>query len=79
MENDKSPGNDGLSKEFYEYFWNEIKNPFLASIHKAFLNRELRSSQKQVLIKILEKKAIKIKDSLKTGGRYHCLIQIWQL
>ena len=79
MENDKSPGNDGLSKEFYEYFWNEIKNPFLASIHRAFLNRELRSSQKQVLIKILEKKAIKIKDSLKTGGRYHCLIQIWQL
>ena len=61
MENDKSPGNDGLSKEFYEYFWNEIKNPFLASIHRAFLNRELRSSQKQVLIKILEKKAIKIK------------------
>ena len=79
MENDKSPGNDGLSKEFYEYFWNEIKNPFLASIHRAFLNRELRSSQRQVLIKILEKKAIKIKDSLKTGGRYHCLIQIWQL
>ena len=76
MENDKSPGNDGLSKEFYEYFWNEIKNPCLASIHRAFLNRELRSSQKQVLIKILEKKAIKIKDSLKTGGRYHCLIQI---
>ena len=76
MENDKSPGNDGLSKEFYEYFWNEIKNPFLASIHRAFLNRELRSSQKQVLIKILEKKAIKIKDSLKTGGRYHYLIQI---
>ena len=79
MENDKSPGNDGLSKEFYEYFWNEIKNPFLASIHRAFLNRELRSSQRQVLIKILEKKAIRIKDSLKTGGRYHCLIQIWQL
>ena len=76
MENDKSPGNDGLSKEFYEYFWNEIKNPFLACIHRAFLNRELRSSQKQVLIKILEKKAIKIKDSLKTGGRYHCLIHI---
>ena len=30
MENNKSPGNDGLSKEFYECFWNEIKNPFLA-------------------------------------------------
>ena len=49
MENNKSPGNDGLSKEFYECFWNEIKNPFLASIHRAFLNQELSSSQKQVV------------------------------
>ena len=56
MENNKSPGNDGLSKEFYEYFWNEIKNPFLASIHRAFLNQELSSSQKQAVIKMLRKK-----------------------
>ena len=79
MENNKSPGNDGLSKEFYECFWNEIKNPFLASIHRAFLNQELNSSQKQAVIKMLEKKKKKIKDSLKTGCRYHCLIQIWRL
>ena len=46
MENNKSPGNDGLSKEFYECFSNEIKNHFLTSIHRAFLNQELRSSQK---------------------------------
>ena len=36
MENNKSPGDDGNSKEFYEWFWNEIKNPFVASIHRAF-------------------------------------------
>ena len=75
IENNKSSGNDGLSKKLYECFWNEIKNPFLASIHRTFLNQELSSSQKQAVIKALEKK-IKIKDSLKTGGRYHCLIQI---
>ena len=34
MENNKSAGNDGLSKEFYECFC------FLASIHGAFLNQE---------------------------------------
>ena len=56
MENNKSTGNDGLSKEFYECFWNEIKNPFLASIHRAFLNQELSSSQKQAVIKMLGKK-----------------------
>ena len=56
MENNKSPGNDGNSKEFYECFWNEIKNFFLAYIHRAFLNQELRSSQKQAVIKMLGKK-----------------------
>ena len=75
MKNNKSPGNDVFSKEFYEFFWNEVKNPFLASIHRAFLNQKLSSSQKQAATKMLEKK-IEIKDSLKTGGRYHCLIQI---
>ena len=29
MENNKSPGNDGHSKEFYECFWNEIKPIFI--------------------------------------------------
>ena len=62
----KPPGNDGLSKEFYEYFWDEIKKSFLASIHKAFLNQELSSSQKQAVIKMLEKKT-KTRDSLRTG------------
>ena len=56
VEDNKSPGNDELSKEFYECFWDEIKNPFLASIHRAFLNQELNSSQKQAVIKMLEKK-----------------------
>ena len=25
MRNNKSPGNDGLAKEFYETCWNELK------------------------------------------------------
>ena len=46
VENNKSPGNDGLSKEFCECFWDEIKNSFLASIQGVLLNQELNSSQK---------------------------------
>ena len=56
MDNNKSPGNDWLSTEFYECFWDELKKPFLASIHKGFLNQELSTSQKQAVIKMLEKK-----------------------
>ena len=56
MENNESPGNYGLSKEFYESSWDEIKKPLLASFYKPFLNQELSSSQKQALIKILDRK-----------------------
>ena len=35
MQNNKSPGNDRLTKEFYETFWNEIKHPFMNSIIEA--------------------------------------------
>ena len=28
MGNNKEPGNDGLSKEFYECFWNKLKKLF---------------------------------------------------
>ena len=75
MENNKSSGNDELFEVIYESFWDEIKQPFLASIHKAFLNKELSSSQKQAVIKMLGKKT-KIRDLLRTGGKYHCLVQI---
>ena len=56
MDKDKSPGNDGLSKEFYELFWNEIKKPFLASVREGFLNEELSISQQQAVIKLIEKR-----------------------
>ena len=41
MQNNKSPGNEGLTKEFYEMFWNEIKNPFINFIMEAREKKEI--------------------------------------
>ena len=56
MENDKTAGNDGLSNEFFEVFWDDIKFPLLASINDAFIKEELSTSQKQAVIKLIDKK-----------------------
>ena len=33
MPNDKSPGNDGLTKKFFETFWSEVKKHFYLAYH----------------------------------------------
>ena len=58
MENKKTPGNDGLSKDFYEVFWNDVKVPLLISINDVFIKEELSTSRKQAVIKLIEKKKI---------------------
>ena len=56
MENDKFSGNDGITKEFYEFFWDDIKNSLSDSIKKSFISGELSTFQKQAIIKLIEKK-----------------------
>ena len=53
MPKNKSPGNDGLTKEFYETFWDELKISFIASLRKSFLKEELSNSQKQAVIRLI--------------------------
>ena len=54
MENGKTLDNDGLSKDFYEVFWDDVKIPLLTSINDAFTKEGLNTSQKEVLIKLVE-------------------------
>ena len=55
MEKIKSPGNDGLSQKILWTLLGWEQNSFSASIYRAFLNQELCSSQKQAVIKMLDK------------------------
>ena len=32
MAQEKEPGNDGLTKEFYNCFWEELRKPFVVSV-----------------------------------------------
>ena len=56
MQNNKSPGNDGLAKEFFVTFWEDIKDDFLNSCCTAKLKKELSTLQRQTVIKLIEKK-----------------------
>ena len=56
MQNNKTPVNDRLTKEFYETFWNEIKHNFLNSLKQFKEKGQLRLSQSQGVFKLIEKK-----------------------
>ena len=54
--NNKTPGKDGLTEKFYETFWNKLKPPFMESVDPAFHTNTLSISQRQAIIKLIEKK-----------------------
>ena len=78
MPNNKSPGTDGLRKEFYETFWEEKKEPLCESITKSYQNGELSRSQKQAVIKLIGKKD-KDKKLIKTRYLFLCWMLIENL
>ena len=56
MPSGKSPGHDGLTKEFYEYFWDDLKFYFINSLKQSKIDGNLSISQRQAVIKLIAKK-----------------------
>ena len=56
MKNDKSPGSDGLTAEFYKMFWHDIKIYLIDSLNFSLDNENLTPLQKQSVITLLPKK-----------------------
>ena len=56
LQNRKSPGSDGLTKEFYDYFWPDLKDLYFDCLKECKLSKKLTDSQKRGLIRISYKK-----------------------
>ena len=56
MPNGKSPGNDGLTKEFYEHFRGDLKFYFINYLKQSKIDGNLSISQREAVIKLIEKK-----------------------
>jgi len=56
MANNKSPGSDGFSVEFYKFFWNDIKYLVLESFNYAFVTGEMSIEQRRGVISLIPKK-----------------------
>ena len=54
--NGETPGNDGLTPEFYKKFWNLLGHLLTESLNCSYLHGELSNSQKQAIIRLIEKK-----------------------
>lgn len=56
FKNNKTPGNDGLSVEFYKVFWPEIGRNLVDSLNFSYHHGELSTTQKEAVITLIEKK-----------------------
>ena len=56
FENNKSPGNDGITAEFYKAFWHTVGNLLVDSLKFSYDCGELSNTQKQEIITLIEKK-----------------------
>ena len=65
FQNGKSPGNDGLTAEFYQVFWPILGHLLVDSLNSSFEKGELANSQKQGIILIKTKKLVEEKNKNK--------------
>ena len=56
FQNNKTPGNDGLTIEFYRSFWPVLGEMLVKSLNYSYKHGELSSSQREAVIFLIEKK-----------------------
>ena len=56
LANDKSPSSDGLTSNFYKFFWSDISDLLIDSYNYTFHFKELTQEQKIAIINLIPKK-----------------------
>ena len=56
MENCKTPGNDGLTKEYYICFFKQLGRLLVSTLNYSFYHGEMSTSQRQAIIVLIQKK-----------------------
>ena len=56
MKNEKSPGEDGIPKEFYDKYYHLFEDELYYLYNNILIDKEQPSSQKNALVKLLFKK-----------------------
>ena len=54
MQNNKTPGNDGLTRRFYACFFNELGKLLVETLNFSYEKGELSTSQKQPVITLIK-------------------------
>ena len=56
LKHDKTPGNTGMTAEFFQFFWSKIKEPYFAAIMFAKAHGRLMRSDRRGVIALIPKK-----------------------
>lgn len=56
LKNNKSPGTDGFTTDFYKFFWKDIKNFVFESINYGIKSGKLSTDQRRGIISLIPKK-----------------------
>jgi len=55
LKSNKTPGNDGLTGEFYKHFCGVLVHPLQDALNAGYINGKLSTSQRQAVISLLDK------------------------
>ena len=55
MNNNKTPGRDGIPVDFYKVFWNQLKEPFHAMVEYSYNRKALHDSAREGILNLIPK------------------------